>query len=297
MEKKYLGIYFMLLAALGFSTMGAAAKLLKGTFNAGQLVFYRNAIGLAFLAISLARNPPRQTGGRFGWLAFRGLMGTTALYTLLYCILHMPLGTAMTYNLTSSLFIALFGFIIFKEYHGLRILFAVILGFLGMLLIYKPGFSGSPWYYHFAGLVSGVTSAIAYLTVGRLARYYDSRVIVLSFLLSGVILPGISLLLHHVGGIPENGLFIISFKWPDEPVQWIYLLVLGLAALFGQYFVTRAYGSDKPGLVSAIGYSNIIFSLIFGLLLGDAFPDLLSLLGITCIISSGIIISLKKRAS
>jgi drug/metabolite transporter (DMT)-like permease len=224
-------------------------------------------------------------------------MGTTALYTLLYCILHMPLGTAMTYNLTSSLFIALFGFIMFREYHGLRILFAVILGFLGMLMIYKPGFSGSPWYYHFAGLVSGVTSAIAYLTVGRLAKYYDSRVIVLSFLLSGVILPGISLLLHHAGGIPDNGLLIISFKWPDEPVQWIYLLVLGLAALFGQYFVTRAYGSDKPGLVSAIGYSNIIFSLIFGLMLGDAFPDLLSLLGIICIISSGIIISLKKRAS
>jgi drug/metabolite transporter (DMT)-like permease len=295
MERKYLGIYFMLLAALGFSTMGAAAKLLKGSFNAGQLVFYRNVIGLIFLAVSLARKPPRQTGGKLNWLMFRGLMGTTALYTLLYCILHMPLGTAMTYNLTSSLFIALFGFILFKEYHGFRILFAVILGFLGMLMIYKPGFSGSPWYYHFAGLVSGVTSAIAYLTVGRLAKYYDSRVIVLSFLLSGVILPGISLLLHHVGGIPENGLLIISFKWPDEPVQWIYLLVLGLAALFGQYFVTRAYGSDKPGLVSAIGYSNIIFSLIFGLMLGDAFPDLLSLFGIICIISSGIIISMRKR--
>jgi drug/metabolite transporter (DMT)-like permease len=156
----------------------------------------------------------------------------------------------MTYNLTSSLFIALFGFILFKEYHGFRILFAVILGFLGMLMIYKPGFSGSPWYYHFAGLVSGVTSALAYLTVGRIARYYDSRVIVLSFLLSGVILPGISLLLHHVVGIPEDGLLIIRFVLPETLTQWGYLLVLGLAALFGQYFVTLAYGSDKPGLVS-----------------------------------------------
>jgi drug/metabolite transporter (DMT)-like permease len=297
MDKKYLGIYFMLLAALGFSTMGAAAKLLKGSFNAGQLVFYRNAIGLIFLAINLAMRPPQQTGGRLPWLMFRGLMGTTALYTLLYCILHMPLGTAMTYNLTSSLFIALFGYIFFKEYHGFRILFAVMLGFLGMLMIYKPGFSGSPWYYHFAGLVSGVTSAVAYLTVGRLAKYYDSRVIVLSFLLSGVILPGISLLLHHVAGLPEDGFLIISFKWPDELVQWIYLLVLGLAALFGQYFVTKAYGTDKPGLVSAIGYSNIIFSLVFGLMLGDAFPDMLSLLGIIFIISSGIIIALRKRGS
>jgi drug/metabolite transporter (DMT)-like permease len=297
MDKRYLGIYYMLLAALGFSVMGAAAKLLKGSFNAGQLVFYRNAIGLVFLSFSLLRNPPKQLGGKPGWLTFRGLMGTTALYTLLYCILHMPLGTAMTYNLTSSLFIALFGFLLFREYHGLRIVFAVILGFLGMLMIYKPGFSGSPWYYHFAGLVSGVTSALAYLTVGRLSVYYESRTIVLSFLLSGVILPGLSLLVHHVGQVPENGLLVISWKWPDAPEQWVYLLVLGLAALFGQYFVTRAYGTEKPGLVSAIGYSNIIFSLIFGLLLGDAFPDLLSLLGIVCIITSGIIISMRKRAN
>ena len=285
----------MLLAALCFSTMGAAAKLLKGSFNAGQLVFYRNAIGLLFLSVSLIRYPPKQTGGKLPWLFFRGLMGTTALYTLLYCILHMPLGTAMTYNLTSSLFIALFGFIMFREYHGIQVLFAVLLGFTGMLMIYKPGFSDSPWFYHFAGLVSGVTSALAYLTVGRLAKYYDSRVIVLSFLLSGVILPGISLILHYAGGITDNGLFIISFKWPENGMIWFYLLVLGLAALFGQYFVTRAYGAEKPGLVSAIGYSNIIFSLIFGLLLGDAFPDLLSLLGILCIISSGIMISLQKR--
>jgi drug/metabolite transporter (DMT)-like permease len=297
MENPYRGIFYMLLAALGFSVMGAAAKLLKGSFNAGQLVFYRNAIGLIFLSFSLIRKMPRQIGGKLNWLVFRGLMGTTALYTLLYCILHMPVGTAMTYNLTSSLFIALFGFMLFKEYHGFRILFAVILGFLGMLMIYKPGFGDSPWYYHFAGLVSGVTSALAYLTVGRIAKYYDSRVIVLSFLLSGVILPGISLLLHHVGGIPEDGLLIISFILPESPAQWGYLLVLGLAALFGQYFVTLAYGSDKPGLVSAIGYSNIIFSLVFGLLLGDAFPDLLSLIGIGCIISSGIVISLKKRSA
>ena len=295
-DSRFKGIYFMLLAALGFSTMGAAAKLLKGSFNAGQLVFYRNAIGLFFLSFSLIRYPPIQKGGKLPWLFFRGLMGTTALYTLLYSILHMPLGTAMTYNLTSALFIALFGFVLFREYHGWQVLFAVILGFSGMLMIYKPGFSDSPWYYHFAGLVSGVTSALAYLTVGRLSAYYDSRVIVLSFLLSGVILPAISLLLHYVVGLPANDLFIIDLHRP-EGIQWFYLLVLGVAALFGQYFVTRAYGTDKPGLVSAIGYSNIIFSLCFGLLLGDAFPDILSFMGIICIIASGIIISLQRRKS
>ena len=281
----------MLLAALGFSVMGAAAKLLKDSFNAGQLVFYRNIIGLAFLFVGLIRRPPQQVGGKLKWLVFRGLMGAIALYTLLYCILHMPLGTAMTYNLTSSLHITLIGLLFFNEYHGKRVLSAVLLGFAGMLLVYKPGFSGSPWYYHLAGVISGLTSAIAYITVGRLGKYYDSRVIVLAFLMAGIVLPSISFGLHHGLGWQEDGLFVLSWVWPSSGLQWFYLLVLGLAALFGQYFVTLAYKAEKPSMVSAIGYSNILFSLIFGLLLGDAFPDMLSLLGTLCIVISGILIS------
>src|SRR6187455_438405 len=179
-DVRYKGVIFMLMAALCFAIMGGAAKALKEVFSAGQLVLYRNAIGMAFLIPGLLIKPPVQEGGKFLRLAFRGLMGALALYTLLYCILHIPLGTAMSYNLTSALFIAIFSYFLFNEYHGNHVGFAVLLGFAGMLLIYKPVMH-LPWYYHLAGLISGITSAIAYLTVHRLTRYYDPRVIVLSF--------------------------------------------------------------------------------------------------------------------
>jgi drug/metabolite transporter (DMT)-like permease len=292
-DKRYKGIFFMLLAALGFSIMGGAAKSLKGNFNAGQLVFYRNLVGLLVLVPGLLIKRPVQPGGKFLRLAFRGIMGTIALYTLLYCVLHIPLGTAMSYNLTSALFIAIFSFFLFGEYHGKRVLFAVLLGFTGMLLIYKP-IMHFPWYYHVAGLISGIVSAIAYLTLGRLAGYYDPRVIVLSFLLSGFLLPLMSMIIHYTSGIPADGLFLIEWKWP-QGIQWLSIMLLGLAALFGQYFVTKAYGSDKAGIVSAIGYANIVFSVFIGMALGDSFPDWISLSGILCIISSGMIISLVKR--
>lgn len=283
----------MLLAAMGFSIMGGAAKALKGSFNAGQLVFYRNAVGFLFLAASFVHCPPVSKGGKTSWLVFRGLMGTLALYTLLFCILHMPLGTAMTYNLTSAIFIAVFGFIVFGEYHGRKVLFAVLLGFAGMLLIYKPNMH-LPVAYHLAGLVSGITSAIAYLTLNRIAVHFDPRMIVLSFLLSGIIVPAISMGLHYGAGIPLNDPFIIDWRWPTAE-QWVFILMMGLAALFGQYFVTRAYGADKAGIVSAISYTNIIFSTTIGILMGDAFPDVFSAAGICCIIASGVIISLVKR--
>ncbi len=285
----------MLLAALGFSIMGAAAKSLKGSFNAGQLVLWRNSIGLLFLLFSFLQHKPVSNGGHFGRLVFRGMMGTTALYTLLYCILHLPLGSAMSYNLTSALFIALFSFILFREYQGKWVLLAVLIGFTGMLLIYKPSVH-LPWYYHLAGLISGVASAIAYLTVGKLTKYYDTRIIVLSFVLTGVVTPLLFMFVRFLFQLPEDAVFFIAWKWPSG-VEWFWILLLGLAALFGQYFVTKAYGADKAGIVSAIGYSNIPISIVLGMLLGDSFPDWLSLLGIAMIIGSGLIISFLKRQS
>jgi drug/metabolite transporter (DMT)-like permease len=134
------------------------------------------------------------------------------------------------------------------------------------------------------------------MTVGRIAAYYDPRVIVSSFLFFGVAVPSLSMLLQYVTGWPVDGLFLISWRTPIGE-EWIFILMMGLAALFGQYFVTRAYGSDKAGIVSAISYANIIFSTAIGIMLGDNFPDILSITGICCIIGSGLIISFEKRRS
>jgi drug/metabolite transporter (DMT)-like permease len=282
----------MLLAAFCFSSMGAAAKMLKGSFTAGQLVLYRNLVGLIFLSIGLILRPPKSSGGKLGWLAFRGLMGTIALYTLLFCVLHMPLGTAMTYNLTSAIFIALFSYLLFGEFHGPLVLTALLIGFTGMIFVYKPSMH-LPGAWHIAGLISGITSAIAYMTVGRLTKYYDPRVIVAAFITTGVALPLLSLVIQSISGLPADGLFLIDWKLPTGR-EWLWVLLLGLFALFGQYFVTRAYGSDKAAVVSAVSYANIIFSVAFGYVLGDGFPDPLSLAGILLIITSGVLISMYR---
>ena len=292
-NNRYKGIFYMLLAALGFSLMGGSAKLLKGSFNTGQLVFFRNLVGAIGLIAAFIAKPPISKGGKLHWLIFRGFMGTVALYTLLYCILHLPLSTAMTYNLSSAVFIALFSFLLFREYHGPFVLLSVIIGFLGMLLVYKPTMQFH-WYYHAVGLLSGIVSAIAYITLGKLAPYYDPRVIVSSFIFCGVLLPCLFMITGSLAQIRHDDFFFIQWRWPKGK-EWLYITGLGLAALFGQYFVTKAYGADKAGIVSVFGYANIIFSVFIGMALGDAFPDIISWAGICCIIFSGIIISIVKN--
>ena len=100
--------------------------------------------------------------------------------------------------------------------------------------------------------------------------------------------------IQHFSGLPENGTWLISWKWPAGG-QWIWIILMGVAALFGQYFVTRAYGADKASLVSAISYANIVFSILLGVLLGDHYPDLVTVAGILLIILSGVLISMYRK--
>jgi EamA-like transporter family. len=290
---KYRGIMYMLVAALGFSLMGGFAKVLRGSFNATQLVFYRNLTGLIFLSYSFFAYPIQQKGGRLKLLIARGLMGTVALYTLLYNILHIPLGSALTYNTTNTLFIALLSFYLLKEKLNAVAWFCILVGFSGVLLIYNPRLDFG-LKYHIVGLICGFTSAMAYLSVSSLNKYYDTRIIVLSFLLSGIILPGIGMLLHSIGGVPTDEFFVSELRLP-RGIEWFYVLGMGGTALLGQYFVTKAYANDKAGIVSAIGYSNIVFGLLIGVILGDDLPGLRSLAGIALVVGSGVMISLTKK--
>ena len=127
----------MLVAAFGFSVMGGFAKVLKTSFNAPQLVFYRNLTGLIVISYACIKYPVKQKGGKLWLLILRGLMGTVALYTLLYNILHIPLGSALTYNTTNTLFIALLSFLFLKESLNTVGWFCIVVGFKGVLVIYN----------------------------------------------------------------------------------------------------------------------------------------------------------------
>jgi len=76
----------MVLAALGFSLMGGSAKLLKGSFNAGQLVFFRNLIGAVGLVAAFVAKPPVNKGGKISFADFSRIYGNCrAVYPI---VLH-----------------------------------------------------------------------------------------------------------------------------------------------------------------------------------------------------------------
>ncbi|WP_197972110.1 DMT family transporter [Nitrosophilus labii] len=285
-----IGIWYMLFASLLFAGMGVFAKLLSQNLPSLEVVFFRNLFGVILISATLFAKPMRHKGGRPWLLLFRGLMGFLALLCFFYDIAHIPLGEAMTYSKTSPIFTALFAFLFLKEALGKRGWFALFIGFVGIVFITDP-FHTPFDKYDILGILSGVGAALAYTSVKELKKYYDTRAIVLSFMVVGSVGPLILMGVSRFVKVEELDFMLAEFVMP-EGEMWVYIFFMGLLATLAQVYMTKAYGASKAGVVGTISYSNILFSIALGIVfLNDPFPETIKILGIILIVISGILVA------
>ena len=88
--------------------------------------------------------------------------------------------------------------------------------------------------------------------------------------------------------------FLISSFIMPNGFDWLLIILLGIVSTFAQLYMTKSYSVAKAGIVGTIGYSSILFSIIFGIFLGDIIPTFLIILGILLIVISGVLVSFNK---
>ncbi len=282
----------MLIASFTFAIMGAFAKLASQHMSSLEVVFFRNIAGVFLVGLAVLKKPMQHVGGKPLLLFFRGFMGFVALLAFFYNIAHISLGDAMTYSKTSPIFTAIFAWLFLREKLSIKAWIAVFVGFIGIVFITQPsgfGFSKYDW----LGIFSGVGAALAYTSVRELKQYYDTRAIVLSFMLVGTIGPVVLFLISPYINIPELDFMLGTFVMP-QGIVWFYVLAMGVFATVSQVLMTKAYGETKAGIVGAVSYTNIFFSILVGLFLGDAFPSLTTSFGILLIVAAGIMVARDK---
>ncbi|WP_229855134.1 DMT family transporter [Candidatus Sulfurimonas marisnigri] len=288
------GVLYMLAGALISAINGALTKILADEMSALEIVFFRNLLGIALILYALKHTAPKLSGGKFYMLISRGVYGFLAMILFFYTITVIPLGEAITLNKTSPLFVSILAYYLLKEHLSLNTIFALILGFLGIILIVKPfGFTIS--YAHFLGILGGFFAAAAYTTIKKIKDIYDSRVIVLSFVGIGTILPAFGFLLAPYVDAPEAISFMFPvFTIPNTFYVWSLVIFMGLISTLSQWLLTKAYSASKVSIIGVISYTNIPFSIGFGWMLGDALPDIYTYMGIGLIILGGILVGKKK---
>ena len=287
----------MLLGALISALNGALAKILSEDMSALEIVFFRNVIGVALILYALKHTPPKLTGGKIHLLFTRGLFGFTAMILFFYTITTIPLGEAITLNKTSPLFVAILAYYLLGEKLSKGTAFALFIGFLGIVFITKP-FAMALSYEHVLGVLGGFFAAAAYTTIKKIKDIYDSRIIVLSFVGVGTLLPALLFLLAPFIQAPESFSFLFpEFILPSSLTIWLLIGFMSLISTLSQWLLTKAYSASNLSIVGVISYTNIPFAVGFGFLLGDKFPDTLSFVGISCIIIGGVLVGMKKGVS
>ncbi len=285
------GVKYMLIASILFAFMGAFAKLASEHMPSLEVVFFRNVFGVLTIGYAVYKTPMIQRGGRPFLLFFRGFMGFSALLAYFYNIANISLGDAVTFSKTAPIFTAIFAWFFLREKLSLKAWMAVFIGFGGILLITQPNLGFTK--YDLLGIFSGIGAALAYTSVRELQKYYDTRTIVLSFTLTGTIGPIVLFVLSEYIHISSLDFMMGEFVMP-QGIVWVYVLALGLLGTLSQIYMTKAYGETKAGIVGAVSYTNIVFAIMLGILLGDNLPSFLNLCGITLIVLAGIMVAKAK---
>ncbi len=285
----------MLIGALFSAINGALAKILTEDLSALEMVFYRNLIGMMIILFTLKHTPPKLSGGKFHMLFMRGFFGFSAMILFFYTITVIPLGEAITLNKTSPLFVTILAYYLLGEKLNKTTIFALLIGFLGVILIVKP-FGISISYEHFLGILGGFFAAAAYTTIKKIKDMFDARVIVLSFVGVGSLFPAILLAIAPYITPPEALEFLFPlFRLPSTLYVWSMIIFMAITATISQWLLTKAYSASNVSIIGVISYSNIPFAIGFGWMLGDAFPDFLTFAGIGLIILGGILVGRRAK--
>ncbi len=287
------GIAYMLIAALISALNGALAKILSEDMSALEIVFFRNLIGVFLILYALKQIPPKLTGGKIHLLFTRGLFGFIAMILFFYTITIIPLGEAITLNKTSPLFVAILAYYLLGEHLSKYTVFALVVGFIGIMFITKP-FGMDVSYEHIIGILGGFFAAAAYTTIKKIKDIYDSRIIVLSFVSIGTLLPALLFSIASFVETPKS----LSFLFPEFIVPlslslWLLIIFMAVISTMSQWLLTKAYSASNSSIVGVISYTNIPFAIGFGFILGDSFPDVLTFFGIMLIIIGGFLVSKK----
>jgi len=247
------GIFFMLIASFSFALTGACARHLRDDINPIELVLFRNLIGVGFILYSIKTTPVVQRGGKIWLLIFRGVIGTLALYTFFYGISNIGLAISITYQQSYPVFLALAAAWYFGEKLKFSEWVAIIFGFAGICFIFLPSVdtSGLSLKHHVTGIANAMMTGMAYLSIRGLSEIYDQRSIILSFMLSGIVMPVLSLTAGNFISTDHFDFLVERFDIPQIN-HYPVILLLGIAALIGQIYLTKAFSFQKTGVIGAV---------------------------------------------
>jgi len=274
------GVIWMVVTMLLFVAMDTCAKYLVAIYPTMQVVWGRYFFQVVILAIVLAPRLARLA--RTQSLAFQlvrsaFLLGATLCFFTGLETLQVAEASAIMF--TAPLVLTALAPVVLKEKVGPRRWASVAIGFIGALIIIRPGFGGmgvgALW------LLAASTSYACYQLSTRALSQQDP---VLTTLFYSALL----------GAIVMSAIAPFDFKTPDL-LGWAVMALAGAFGTVGHFCMIKAFTHAEASKVAPYTYTNIIWATLIGFVLFGKIPDLWTYIGATVIVASGLYIMHREQ--
>tara|TARA_Y100000590_G_scaffold172408_1_gene197188 strand:+ start:1453 stop:2301 length:849 start_codon:yes stop_codon:yes gene_type:complete len=265
----------MFLSICAFSIMDLIVKWSEN-YPVGQVLFFRGFCGMIpiFFLIPKERYLNFYKTNRPLLHFKRCFAGLIAIIAIFIALRKLPLATVVSISFAAPIFTTIMSIFFLNEKVGLYRWLAVLVGFIGILIISEPGFNSLNFYYIYPVIfclgLSYVAIAIRQLSltepVWLIGLYFSFSIMIVSFftLPHGWVLPNL------------KDLFLLSF--------------LGILGGLANLWLTQSYKFSEVSLVTPLKYLALVFAIFFGYIFWDEIPTTKTLIGSTMVIISSIII-------
>ena len=275
LSKNQLGFLYMFMSICAFSLMDLIVKW-SVDYPIGQVLFFRGFFGIVFYFFVIPRERLYdfyQTK-RPGLHILRCLSGLIALVAIFIALRKLPLATVVSVSFAAPIFTTIFSIFLLNEKVGIFRWLAVLVGFIGILIITEPGISELNIYYIFPIIFCLGLSYVA-ITIRQLSSTEPVWLISFYFSLSITIL----------------SFFTIPQGWVLPSMN--HFLLLSLMGIFGgvaNLWLSQSYKNSEVSLVTPLKYLALVFAIIFGYFIWGEIPTVKTLAGAFLVIISTLII-------
>ena len=278
-----IGIGLMLAAMAVLPGIDVIAKFMgEGGTPVLQIVWARLTFG-ALLTLPFALPTTGLSGllpSRPFYHGLRASLLIAATFFFFWSLKFLPIADALAIFFVQPLVVTALSPLILKEHVGPRRWAAVAVGFVGTMIIIRPGF-GTLNPGALLALASGTSLALYFLMTRRIAG--SQKAIVTTFHT------------NLLGAAITSALVPLVWITPG-PVDWLLFIALAAIANIGHYCIVRAYDHAEASLLAPLAYTEMVTSTIMGLIFFGDFPDRWTFLGVGILITCAIYISMRERA-
>ena len=256
-KKDLTGIKFLIGSGFAFSLMSVCVKAIGNKIPISELVFARAAISIIITRFFLYKNRINPWGVHKRLLIIRGLLGTAALFCIFKALTILPIATATVIQYIYPTFTVICAFIILKEFILKRIVYSIIIGWIGIVLVSQPEFIANNNIKEiilaiFIAILGALMTSLAYICVRKLSSTEHPLVIIFYF-------PLVS--------IPLSVPFIINDFVLPMGADWFWIIGIGIFTQIGQLCITEGLRLLPAGQATSLNYSQVIFAAIWGVLI------------------------------